>query len=520
MKKNNIFFFFLIISTYAFSQTFDFERQYKYARGLSSKNPDSSEIVLNTIIDSAQRRNLPEYLAKAYYLKSYNSYLRSDAKNSLDFSEKALKISTQNNYAIGKALAYRMQGTQYAKLGLLEESSKNLQKALAEVKDNNTDEGHELKGMIYNSFLILLNENQYKEKELYSKSAIQEFRSIKNISRRNELLISAYTNMGYSLSEVEKFKEAKSYFIQALALVENNNHYLKSGILNDIGFSFFKQKKPDSAVLYYQQAFAIVNKYGFNEKKIEITKNLETAYTQLHDSSNIQKYKLENLKLKDSVSYNKAMAINKTLSKKEEKFDNELNKSHKFSRGLIIVCLVMVLLLGLVIFNIIRLRKKHKETVTRIYRDGITPPAYEEEDSSEASEETQPQYSNTPAEIKISPEAEENILTGLKSFEENLHFNSKNISRYNLANTLNINTKYLSAVIRKHKNLNFNQYINHLRINHIVSQLKNDPQYRKYKINHLAEITGYSSHSAFSIEFKRITGLHPSAFIKTLGEVT
>jgi YesN/AraC family two-component response regulator len=79
-----------------------------------------------------------------------------------------------------------------------------------------------------------------------------------------------------------------------------------------------------------------------------------------------------------------------------------------------------------------------------------------------------------------------------------------------------VNTKYLSAVIRKHKNFNFNQYINHLRINYIVDKLKNDPQYRKYKINHLAEITGYSSHSAFSLEFKKITGIHPSAFIKAL----
>jgi len=122
--------------------------------------------------------------------------------------------------------------------------------------------------------------------------------------------------------------------------------------------------------------------------------------------------------------------------------------------------------------------------------------------------------------MKISPEAEENILDGLKVFEENLEFNNKNISRYNLANTLNINTKYLSAVIKKHKKFNFNQYINHLRINYIVTQLKNEPQYRKYKINHLAEITGYSSHSAFSLEFKKITGMHPSAFIKTLDEIS
>ena len=166
-----------------------------------------------------------------------------------------------------------------------------------------------------------------------------------------------------------------------------------------------------------------------------------------------------------------------------------------------------------------RLRKKHKEMVSKIYQEGISPVSYEE-DPIEKGEDPLLQAINHPSEIKISPEVEENILTGLQTFEENLHFNDKNISRYNLAHTLNINTKYLSAVIKKHKNFNFNQYINHLRINYIVNQLKNEPQYRKYKINHLAEITGYSSHSAFSLEFKKVIGLHPSAFIKTLDEIS
>lgn len=298
MEKKIIFFLFLIISNFMFSQNFDFERQYKYARTLSSKNPDSSEIVLNIIIDSAVRKNQPNYLAKAYYLKSFNSYLKSDAKGTLDFAEKALKISTENNYSPGKALAYRMQGTQYAKLGLLKESFQSLNKGLSEIKNENTDEGHELKGMIYNSFLILLNQNEYQKKASYSKNAVREFQQIKNIPRRNELLVSAYTNLGYNLSEVKKFDEAQSFFVKALALVGNDNHYLKSNILHDIGFSFSQQKKPDSAVLYYQKALKIASDYGFNEKKIEITKNLEEAYNQLGDIQNVQKYKLKTLNLK------------------------------------------------------------------------------------------------------------------------------------------------------------------------------------------------------------------------------
>ncbi|RXM60442.1 hypothetical protein [Chryseobacterium sp. CH1] len=70
-----------------------------------------------------------------------------------------------------------------------------------------------------------------------------------------------------------------------------SNYYLRANILNDIGFSFSKQNKPDSAVLYFQKSLAIVDQYGFNEKKIEVTKNLEEAYAQLHDESNTEKYK-------------------------------------------------------------------------------------------------------------------------------------------------------------------------------------------------------------------------------------
>lgn len=519
MKKKVLSVFFSLISMYLFSQSYNFEGEYKYARILSSKNPDSSEIILNQIIDAAQKENQTQYLAKAYYLKSFNSYLKSDAKSSLDFAEKALNISEENDYAIGKALAYRMQGTQYAKLGLLKESSQSLNHAISEVQNDNTDEGHELKGMIYNSFLILLNQNEYGKKEYYSKNAIQEFQKIKNVSRRNELLVSAYTNMGYNLSEIKKFDQSKVFFKKALALVGNENYYLRCNILHDIGFSFSEQNKPDSAVSYFQRALKIADKYDFNEKKIEITKNLEKAYEKLNDKDNSQKYKLQNLELKDSVAYNQKMAVNQTLSSKEQLFDEKLMESHTVSKSLIIICIALFIILGAVVFNSLQLRKKHKKIVTEIYQKGITPVSYEE-DPQESTEDKKSEGDNPVPDIKISPEAEENILKGLKNFEENLHFNNKNISRYNLANELNVNTKYLSAVIKKHKNFNFNQYINHLRINYIVDHLKNDPQYRKYKINHLAEITGYSSHSAFSLEFKKIIGMHPSAFIKALEDIS
>jgi len=46
---------------------------------------------------------------------------------------------------------------------------------------------------------------------------------------------------------------------------------------------------------------------------------------------------------------------------------------------------------------------------------------------------------------------------------------------------LDINSKYLSHVINKNKNQNFNVYINNLRINYIVEKFNTNSTNRSYK---------------------------------------
>ena len=58
----------------------------------------------------------------------------------------------------------------------------------------------------------------------------------------------------------------------------------------------------------------------------------------------------------------------------------------------------------------------------------------------------------------------------------------KDISLAVLAGQLDSNTKYLSEIINTHYNVNFNTYINKLRINYIIEKLKTDPNFINYKI--------------------------------------
>ncbi len=120
--------------------------------------------------------------------------------------------------------------------------------------------------------------------------------------------------------------------------------------------------------------------------------------------------------------------------------------------------------------------------------------------------------------INIPKETEELILAKLKKFENTTKFTNNDISLAVLAGQFETNTKYLSEIINSHYHVNFNTYINKLRINFLVDKLKTDPNFINYKISYLAEVSGFTSHSSFATIFKSITGISPVTFIELLKE--
>jgi YesN/AraC family two-component response regulator len=113
----------------------------------------------------------------------------------------------------------------------------------------------------------------------------------------------------------------------------------------------------------------------------------------------------------------------------------------------------------------------------------------------------------------ISIELEATLLQKLYRFEQGNKFINPNISLASLAGALGTNTQYLSELINKQKNKNFNTYINELRINFIIKRILEDRKLANYKIAALAEEAGFSSHSLFSKVFKQVTNMSPSEFI-------
>jgi AraC-like DNA-binding protein len=116
----------------------------------------------------------------------------------------------------------------------------------------------------------------------------------------------------------------------------------------------------------------------------------------------------------------------------------------------------------------------------------------------------------------VAPEITTQILDGLKDLEEKHYFLNSECNSYNVAKKIKTNTSYLSKVVNQEFEKNFNTYINDLRINHAIVQLKNDQKFRSYSIQSIAEDLGYKSADSFTKYFKLHTGLNPSFYIKQL----
>jgi len=107
-------------------------------------------------------------------------------------------------------------------------------------------------------------------------------------------------------------------------------------------------------------------------------------------------------------------------------------------------------------------------------------------------------------------------LEKLEAFEAKNGFLKNSITITSLAKKLSTNTKYLSRVINIYKEKSFIQYINDLRIDYMVRELKTNTTLQRYTIASIAGEAGFNSAKSFSDAFKKKTGITPSYYIKSL----
>lgn len=113
----------------------------------------------------------------------------------------------------------------------------------------------------------------------------------------------------------------------------------------------------------------------------------------------------------------------------------------------------------------------------------------------------------------------EEILVKLQKLEDKQYYLRQDCTLHNMAKKLKTNTSYLSKIVNTHLDKSFSTYINELRINHAILELKNNKRLRSYSVKGIAGEMGYKNADAFSRYFRHATGITPSVYIKKIEEI-
>ncbi|MFT5891945.1 MAG: AraC-like DNA-binding protein [Dokdonia sp.] len=122
----------------------------------------------------------------------------------------------------------------------------------------------------------------------------------------------------------------------------------------------------------------------------------------------------------------------------------------------------------------------------------------------------------TSQKLNIDPQIVSTILDKLQTFESRKGFLKNTITVTLLARKLSTNTKYLSKIINTYKGKTFTHYINDLRIDYILHELKINATLHRYTILGIAKEASFNSAESFTTALKKKTGITPSYYIKSL----
>jgi len=127
-----------------------------------------------------------------------------------------------------------------------------------------------------------------------------------------------------------------------------------------------------------------------------------------------------------------------------------------------------------------------------------------------------PMAKSGPQAIPVSKKILEEVLLKLNAFEQQKGYLCTSINLNSLSKILDTNSSYLSKIINHNKGKTFKNYLNDLRIENALEELKNNPQNKKFTIEAIAFDFGFKSAESFSKKFKSAYGMYPSKFMKNL----
>lgn len=489
---------------------------------IHSENPEKGIPALNKIHRDSKKISYKPGITKVGYNLAIIYFNSSDYNKVINLNDEFLTVAREISDYENLSHIHRLKGCAYSELGLLSKGSEEYDQALQYAgKIETANRKQYALSLIYSNLANHLVKSGAPKDSVFAniKKCIASAEKISDtensfISKKYSLIAYSYILLANEYENIGKIKLAEEYYLRSLEIHHSKTVPLVERVilLNQLGIFYLSQKEYSKSIKYAEEGISIEKKASLPQLRRDLFEVLSKSYMESHETEKSRNYFNLFTALNDSISTinKKAVnsALNKTISKQEELRVNNTTKQmiiYSLS-GLVFLVLATSLYLYYKKQKQIKkiekvladLKRKQNHSIPIILEDEKVLPVQDKEDKV----------------LRLPPEAEEKLLEKLNDFEIKELFLERKVSLPYVAAEIETNTKYLSYIIKKHRGKDFNDYINDLRITYIVQKLTNNPVYRQYKINTLAEEAGFSSHSKFATVFKSSIGVSPSEFIK------
>jgi AraC-like DNA-binding protein len=488
------------------------------------RNNDSVLIYCDSIINLKSKSPNPAFIREAYQIKADYFF---------------------NNYMYGKSLDNYLIVAKYA------EKENNIEKIIKAKYDIGTlkrriGENDEALNLYKEGFKHLLEYEKKLDTVLYF-AIITEIASVYNDLKQPDSA-SFYNNLGYNKAvEFKKKRNAKHFALnqgvtlyykgmyqEAIDSLEKHTPYYENtftrrnlslayyytgksyaGIDNDIkSINYFK--KVDTVFQERSKIFPIA-KDAYNE--------LIQYYKKRKDFKN-QLYYVNQLIKVDSILHEEEVYLSKGIYKdydipqlklEKDQILKNMNSKESFFNKVIWIGSIALIIISLGLLYQYRKRhndkKKFDQIMSSLEMNNVNEEVVLEKDINikhRKDEEKQ---------LDISEKAVNGILKGLKKFENEQGYLSDKIKLNSLAKEFKTNSNYLSKVVNHYKKQSFANYLNELRVEYFIKQIKADPKMRKFTIKAIATEIGFSNSESFSKAFLKHKGIKPSYFLRELDKI-
>ncbi|WP_181151270.1 helix-turn-helix domain-containing protein [Sphingobacterium gobiense] len=445
---------------------------------------------------------------------------RAETIKSIEYALKAEKIVNDTDEVNWKARIYGFLATQYRIARLLTPAKEYIVKASAIVEQikrpqiANTVRGLINQEMAHNEMA----NKRYTQAIAYIQQSEQYFES--TAENRGFFKMENEQLLGLNYYLLEDYDKSIEHYQNALRVgIDAPENYVTALIHNGLANIYLNRENLLKAEKHLDSAQRLADKSYYLQLKKEVN---ETAYRYYATTNKIDKV-LFIKKLQDSI-------VSEIYKKSAEFVDNsytnlglEIKDQQRRSKSKI-AFLIMGLLVVFPItlyFILPQFRQKQKLISKNVVDKKVEKQQFPLPDNpEEESNKDQPSgmENETSPTVVISDQIVNKIMNRLEEFEGKHLYVKRDISLSYLAIYCDTNAKYLSFVINSQKKKDFYNYINELRINYIAKRLINDPYYRRLKIAALTNEAGFSSQSKFAQNFRKVTGMSPSEFIKSIPE--